>query len=158
MKRVAIISVAVMRTLPSSLWSPPARSRESASISLPGFIGLGTDVPRGVAEQWSRWCKHPRYFFSTHPHYERALARFDGPLRAVSFSDDWYAPRKNVDWLLAQYRAEQVEHEHLTPYQVGANAVGHFGFFSKRFAATLWPRVPAFVGQVLEPSSAHVAA
>ena len=119
---------------------------------MPGFMGLGTDVPRGVAEQWGRWCKDPRYFFSTHPHYQDALARFDRPLRALSFTDDWYAPRANVEWLLAQYRNAARVHEHLSPAQVGAEAVGHFGFFARRQGSALWPRVLAFVDDCLGAS------
>jgi predicted alpha/beta hydrolase len=125
---------------------------------LPGFVGLGADVPRGVAEQWSRWCKHPRYYFSTHPHYEALLARFERPIHAVSFSDDWYAPRKNVEWLLAHYRGARVTHEHLEPAQLGAQAIGHFGFFARSQSHALWPRVLAFVEAQVAPAPARTVA
>jgi predicted alpha/beta hydrolase len=126
---------------------------------LPGFVGLGSDVPRGVAEQWSRWCKHEDYYLSTHPQWGRESARFTGPIRAVSFSDDWYAPRKNVEWLLGRYTGARITHEHLDPAQVGAQAVGHFGFFGKSTSHALWPRVISFIEQELAPhKTRHVAA
>jgi predicted alpha/beta hydrolase len=78
----------------------------------------------------------------------------------VSFSDDWYAPRKNVEWLLAQYANAAKEHAHLEPYQVGAQAVGHFGFFARRQGPALWPRVLHFVEAALgrDAQKTHVAA
>lgn len=125
---------------------------------LPGWVGLGADIPRGVAEQWCAWCKAEHYYLSTHPHYARALADFSGPLHAVSFTDDWYAPLVNVRWLLERYRGALVTHEHLAPEELGAREVGHFGFFSSRFSTTLWPKVVAFAeriiaGEVIQPTS-----
>jgi predicted alpha/beta hydrolase len=117
---------------------------------LPGWVGLGADIPRGVAEQWAGWCKSEDYFLSTHPHYGRALAAFTQPLHAVSFTDDWYAPRRNVDWLLARYSQAELSHEHLAPRDLGVAEVGHFGFFSSRLGEKLWPRVNSFVDRVLQ--------
>jgi predicted alpha/beta hydrolase len=31
--------------------------------------------------------------------------------------------------------------QHLGPDEIGAPAIGHFGFFRKRFESALWPRV-----------------
>jgi predicted alpha/beta hydrolase len=120
---------------------------------LPGWVGLGADIPRGVAEQWCDWCKSEDYYLSTHPHYARALASFERPIHALSFTDDWYAPRANVDWLLGRYSRATVHHEHLSPRSLGASEVGHFGFFSSRMAAKLWPRVGAFVAEVMAARS-----
>lgn len=116
---------------------------------LPGFTGIGSDLPRGCAEQWATWCKSEQYFLSTHPEYAHALRRFDRPLHAVSFSDDWYAPRVNVEWLLGQYAGAQIHHEHVEPSDLGVQQVGHFGFFWSRHGEMLWPHVTGFVDSVL---------
>jgi len=116
---------------------------------LPGFIGLGCDVPRGCAEQWATWCKSDQYFLGTHPHYAQALSLYQGPLHAVSFTDDWYAPRVNVEWLLARYPRASTQHEHLEPSDLATEEIGHFGFFWRRHAEVLWPRVTRFVDAVI---------
>lgn len=120
---------------------------------LPGFTGVGTDLPRGCAEQWSTWCKSEHYFLSTHPHYAQALARFERPLQAVSFSDDWYAPRVNVEWLLERYPRASIHHDHLEPRDIASDQVGHFGFFWSRHGEQLWPRVSRFVDGIVEPQA-----
>lgn len=105
---------------------------------VPGWMGTGEDLPRGVAEEWARWCRHPDYLLR-----ESGAARREGfaavraPIRAYSFSDDGYAPRSAVDALLSLYAGAPREHLHLTPADVG-RPVGHFGFFREPFQALLW--------------------
>ena len=67
---------------------------------LPGRLGIGEDLPRGVAEEWARWCTHPDYLIAEHPDAAARFARFDRPTAFYSFTDDAFGPRRSVDALL----------------------------------------------------------
>jgi predicted alpha/beta hydrolase len=103
---------------------------------LPGVFGTKEDLPAGVAREWARWGRRPRYLFEDH--LEAGFARFRGPLLAYSFSDDTYAPQPAVESLLDAYTGADITHRHLTPADVGVPEIGHFGFFRERFRDTLW--------------------
>ena len=109
---------------------------------LPGYFGTKEDLPGGVAREWARWCRTPGYL---HGDRQRAYERFRGPLLAYSFDDDPYAPRTAVASLLAGYRNARAVHRHLSPADVGAPALGHFGFFRERFRGTLWAESAAWL-------------
>lgn len=101
--------------------------------------GNGEDVPAGVALDWARWCRHPRYVRS----YADAAGvkgydAFTRPIRAYAIDDDEFAPRKGVEDLLTLYPNARGEVRAVAPADVGAAKIGHFGFFRETFAATLW--------------------
>ena len=105
---------------------------------VPGWLGIGEDLPAGVAREWAAWGRRPRYLLDGFPERAARFARYCGPWRAYSISDDPYAPRAAVEALLAFYTRARVEHVHLTPAELGVEAIGHFGFFRERFRETLW--------------------
>jgi predicted alpha/beta hydrolase len=105
---------------------------------VPGFLGIGEDLPAGVALEWAAWGRRPHYLFDGFPERAARFARYGGPWRSYSISDDPYAPRAAVGALLAFYTGAQVEHVHVTPAELGVTAVGHFGFFRERFRESLW--------------------
>lgn len=89
-------------------------------------IGQGEDVPRGVALEWARWGRQPRYVRS-YADLRGGLGfeRYEGALRAVAFKDDAYAPPSAVESLLSLYpraRKELILHD---------GPAGHFGFFKQ---------------------------
>lgn len=93
-------------------------------------IGFGEDLPGGVAREWARWCRHPDYLVDREgrplrEHFEG----YRGRIRACVVADDWMAPRAAVEALMGFYRAAQVEIGTLAPADVGAKALGHFGYF-----------------------------
>lgn len=108
---------------------------------LPGQLGTGQHLPAGVAREWAAWCRHPDYLMRDDREARAAsFARVTAPILAYSFSDDPFAPRGAVDQLVSFYTAAPHERRHVTPAEAGA-AVGHFGFFRKKFADSLWPGV-----------------
>jgi len=112
---------------------------------LPGWAGLGEDLPSGVARQWARWCSSPDYMLSELPELERPLASYRGRVLALSFTDDDFAPRANVEWLNSKLKSAELVHRHLEPAAVGLPEVGHFGLFRKRSRQALWSLVAAFL-------------
>ena len=103
------------------------------------WLGFGEDLPAGVARDWSAWCRAPEYFGTWTGH-----AALQIPLLAYSFSDDWIAPRRAANALLARYEGAQRVHHHLAPADIGRTAVGHFGFFRSGFVPELWDDVGTF--------------
>jgi predicted alpha/beta hydrolase len=111
-----------------------------AAVAINGYLPMrrfrqGEDVPKGVAREWGEWGRHPRYV-RKYADLRGGLGfeRYSGPLRAVAFSDDGYAPKAAVEKLLELYpnaRKELILH---------AGPAGHFGFFKQ---ADLW-RDPIF--------------
>jgi predicted alpha/beta hydrolase len=98
------------------------------------------DLPRGVALQWARWCRHPEYIVD-----EQGSPMRDGhaniriPIFGLSFEDDEYIPKTAIDQLHGFYREASVERRHVEPQEVGARRIGHFGFFKPQFRNSLWP-------------------
>lgn len=106
---------------------------------LPGFLGIGEDVPKGVAREWAWWGRDPRYLLRDGGEARRrAYAELRLPILAVSLSDDDYAPPAAVDGLLAIYSGARAEHRRLSPADFGRTRVGHFGFFRSENGGPLW--------------------
>lgn len=100
-------------------------------------LGLGEDLPAGVARDWGLFCRHPHYLIGALDAYQ-AYARFNAPIRVYAPTDDSFAPRRAVEALLALYPSAKSELLPVAPRDVGAEAIGHFGFFRERFRDTLW--------------------
>ena len=95
------------------------------------------DLPLHVAWQWRRWCLHPDYVLSE-PGARAAFDRVKAPILSYSFADDPLITRAAVESLNGFYRNAALEHRHVAPADVGAEAIGHFGFFSERSRPNLW--------------------
>ena len=107
----------------------------------PGKLGVGEDLPEGVASEWARWGRSARFFLSDGISVD-GFERVRGELLSFSFSDDWYAPRAAVEWLHGLYSRATVFRRHFSPKTHGK--VGHFGFFRSAQQDTLWPLVSRF--------------
>ncbi|MCA9710021.1 MAG: alpha/beta fold hydrolase [Myxococcales bacterium] len=112
---------------------------------MPGWTGIGEDVPGPVARQWARWCLHPEYFLGELPWLYDQLADYPGRVRALSFTDDEFLPEANARWLLRRLRSASVEHLRTSPAAVELPQIGHFGFFRATAADRLWSAAVAFL-------------
>jgi predicted alpha/beta hydrolase len=111
-------------------------------------LGLGADLPAGVAREWARWCRTRGYLA---PYLGQSLpdhfGTFHGSILAYSSADDRMAPPEAVEALLRLYtHAGDVQRRHLDPQALGLPALGHFGFFRQENAG-LWPDVARWVLQ-----------
>jgi predicted alpha/beta hydrolase len=90
----------------------------------------GDDVPLGVAREWCKWGRDPRYVYSyAEPRGGLGYTAYTGPLRAYAIADDTYAPPTAVEHLLSLYKAARKE---LRTLQPDGRPIGHFGFFRRR--------------------------
>ena len=131
-------------------WPGPGRAGMwlATHVVLPGLskalgyfpaqrLGQGEDLPAGVATEWASWCRHPGYIvgaLDAGAQYRRLRM----PVRAVWLADDSYAPLPAVKALLGFYPSSPAEIVEVHPRLVGAEKIGHFGFFRDRFRDTLW--------------------
>ncbi len=132
--------------LMASLWYAVVPGVSYTLGYLPGALGVGADLPKGVALEWARWNRSRNYFLEhgiTRDGYERLKI----PIFAYSFSDDSYAPSAAVDALHSLYSSARLERRHVLPADVGAQRVGHFGFFRDTFRNSLWQQLGEFVFQ-----------
>ena len=104
---------------------------------------VGTaDLPGGVARSWARWGRSRHYVCDSRgsplrPH--NADVAF--PVRWMSFTDDPIAPFDAVEALRPYYPNADVERLHLAPGDLGAAAIGHFGFFRKSMPRRAWDEI-----------------
>ena len=131
------------------LWRALVPTLTASFGYLPGQAGLGEDLPRGVAEEWARWCSHPDYLMSDYPEARERFARFDKPMLFYSFDDDPIAPQRAVEALIARLSGAQLEHHAISPRAFHNEPIGHFGFFRPRFEQTLWLEAVRFFTSVL---------
>ena len=100
------------------------------------------DVPSGVMREWRRWCLHREYVVGVGGEAVRTQFRqFSAPMLALHFSDDEMMSDRSFETLLALYENAPIESRRITPQDVGARRIGHFGFFREQFSASLWAQV-----------------
>jgi predicted alpha/beta hydrolase len=106
---------------------------------LPGWIGLGEDLPKYVFLEWAGWVAKPRYFFDDETLAElQNFPRYRGAIRAIGLDDDPWATPRAIDLLLSGYTGARTEHIQIAPRDIGAAKIGHFGFFRPDHRETLW--------------------
>jgi len=105
---------------------------------LPAKI-LGEDLPKGISLEWARWSQIPNYLFGDDQLPSRYnVAQFRAPILAYSFEDDKWASPEAVDNLMTFYSNSYILRRHVSPADLAAPFVGHFGFFKPKFRETLW--------------------
>lgn len=105
---------------------------------LPGWTGMGEDVPGPALLEWASWLRSPGYLLD---HVDGASARFarvQAPVSFLGFTDDDYAPPRGVQAIAACLPASHTTTRILAPRDVGLGAIGHFGFFRPHDASVLW--------------------
>jgi predicted alpha/beta hydrolase len=105
---------------------------------MPGWTGLGEDLPKGVFLEWVRWVMSPRYLFDSRLAALRNFPRYHGALRALCLSDDPWATRPAIELLCSGFSAIKPDIVEVTPADIGAARIGHFGFFRHEHRDTLW--------------------
>jgi len=127
-----------------------------ASLPLAGYfpgraLRMIGDVPAGVMRQWRSWCLNPDYMFGVLPPAVRA--RYAGlklPILSLSFADDEYLSQRNIESLHGFYSGAAREMRRIAPQEIGVPAIGHFGFFRRRFEPLLWPRAGDWLDRQVE--------
>lgn len=109
-------------------------------------LGLGEDLPGMFAMQWAQ--RRSPELRPTRAHAKRVhsfldrCAALQRSALLVTVSDDAFATTAGVQHLMAYYpRLLPLHYLSFTPADAGVTRIGHFGFFSRRTGAPLWPRL-----------------
>ena len=106
------------------------------------------DLPRGVVEQWRRWCLHPEYLVGVEGTTVREqFAALTTPMLSLSFTDDEMMSAISTDTLHRFYANAPIEHRRIAPQEIGQRRIGHFGFFRPTFRDTLWPLIAQWIAE-----------
>ena len=99
------------------------------------WFGSAEDIPKGVALQWSRWCRHPDYLLGDTTLPLERISQFQAPVLAYSFADDDWGTSRSVDFMMGAY--PNLTRRHVIPDENGIKSIGHFGYFRPQ-SETLW--------------------
>jgi predicted alpha/beta hydrolase len=113
---------------------------------VPGWAGMGEDLPAGVASQWRERCLTPTYFEPemierVRHNLEQSPARF---LSVALTDDDYINPAATADFN-QYFRAGQLDFRTITPAELNQRSVGHFKPFRPAAGRALWPIIAEFL-------------
>lgn len=119
------------------------------SIWLAGYfpgkrLGMVGDLPRGVAQQWRKWCLDASYLGAEGPTVRAQVADVKIPITALSMQDDEMMTLRGTKALFSLYESAPLDVQRLRPKELGVRRIGHFGFFRESMQEKLWPMVPAW--------------
>ena len=89
-------------------------------------LGAGEDLPKGVALEWSRWCRSPGYLLDDESLPLERYKGFAAPILAYSIADDNWGTKQAVDNMMSAY--PDVIRKHLLPAAYGIDQLGHRAF------------------------------
>jgi predicted alpha/beta hydrolase len=115
------------------------------------WFGSAEDIPKGVALQWSRWCRQPGYLLSDTTLPLERIRQFQAPILAYSFADDDWGTSRSVDAMMGAY--PNLTRRHVIPAESGITSIGHFGFFRPQCEG-LWREALQWLEATVPPSEA----
>ena len=109
---------------------------------LPGWsLGAQTPLPKGVAEEWRKWGLHKDGAIQGVPELQEMYSRVTGYIHFLNIGDDKIlAPRNATEQLMWRYFSARTSLESIFPEDIGAEEIGHFGFFRSEFKDALWDK------------------
>jgi len=114
-------------------------------IALKGYVPTGggwagLPLPRGIYEEWRRWCLRPDHFRPDLSTYlaDNCFSEIRAPLLTIGFTDDPIATRRTIEELNRFFPNAQRESRWYSPADAGVKRIGHEGFFSSKHRETLW--------------------
>jgi predicted alpha/beta hydrolase len=91
------------------------------------WFGPSEDLPKGVALEWTHWCRNRLYLLGDNTLPLHRYASFKAPVLAYSIDDDNWGTTAAVDAMMSAY--PNVGRRRLEPAAHGLRSLGHFGYF-----------------------------
>lgn len=102
-------------------------------------LGMGENLPAGVALEWASWGRDPKYILGDNRLTTKENFKlFKAPIRFYCVAHDVFGPEKAIDELMSFYENASSTKILLNKEKVKASRFGHFDFFREKFKATLW--------------------
>ena len=96
------------------------------------------NIPKNVAEEWAKWCRNPNYLFDYISEDKTFFNKIKCKITSVSFDDDFFAPKKSVDWLSGKFKNAELKRKHFFPSDFNVSKIGHFDVFKSDFKNSIW--------------------
>lgn len=128
---------------PMRWWLPPSVRFLQWLAHRRGFLpgrrlGFGGNEAVGVITDWVRTALRGRYAAAgLEVDIEQALSAYNGDVRAMTFSDDWMAPRSSLRFLLSKLVLASANQAHFGASRLGAPA-DHFTWMKQPDAVAAW--------------------
>jgi predicted alpha/beta hydrolase len=106
-------------------------------------LGLMEDLPKQIVLDWRNWCSVPEYFFNEKYYANSAQKGFfedlTFPIQVYWTNDDPISNARSVPMFWQHVKSsEGIKIYCVKPVEIGEKAIGHFGFFRKKYKNTLW--------------------
>lgn len=96
------------------------------------------NLPKNIAKQWAKWCRNPNYLFDYFSEDKTFFSKIKCEITSVSFDDDFFAPKKSVDWLSGKFKNAVLKRKHFFPSDFNVSKIGHFDAFKSDFKNNIW--------------------
>lgn len=111
------------------------------------LLGMGEDLPKGVYQDWRRWCGSPLYFFDDpDADFSERFAQVKVPVVGVNSVDDAWAPPASARAFLSHY--PNVTCVTVKPFDVGAQSIGHLAYV-RPACRSLWRELGVWIEERL---------
>lgn len=108
---------------------------------VPGKLGIGHDLPKGVALDWRNWSTNRDYLFSDNTLINTYYHQYRGNIHSVGFSDDvGFSPTRTIHDLMKRFPKATKQIKIFKPKELGLKKIGHFGFF-KSDNHLIWEKI-----------------
>ena len=146
------------RALVWALWHLLVPTFTTAFGYMPAsLLGLGVDLPSGVARDWARWGKREDYYVSELGD-SPGFTSIDVPWAAFIARDDEVATPENALPNLACYPNAEIEITWMEPSDYSLDKLGHIDFFSRKRQIAWAPVAEWFESQCPEHREEHTEA
>ncbi len=110
-------------------------------------MGLGEDLPKGVYEDWGRWCARPDYYHGDpSATFTKNIAHIEAPIVAVNSTDDAWAPPRSAAAFFQPFKTALLRT--IRPQDAGRKHIGHMAYVRPACSA-LWEDMGRFVDERL---------
>lgn len=104
-------------------------------------LNMVGNLPKGVIEQWRRWCLHPEYLMGVEgPDLRAQFENFRTPITSISFTDDEMMSERSISSLHSFYTGAPKKMLRFSPAELNRKRIGHFGFFRSE-QKELWEKL-----------------
>lgn len=101
-------------------------------------FGKMENLPKNITEEWAKWCRSSNYLFAGVSSDDLYFDRIKCELTSISIEDDFFAPKKSVEWMTERFSGALVKRLHFFPVSFKAVKIGHFSLFTEKFKDSIW--------------------
>ena len=113
-------------------------------------FGMGEDLPAGAAKDLWNWCwgNYTHSEIMERNKIKNYYHDIKKPIMAYFIEDDSVTTARTIPMFRADFSSALLDIEIIKPSGIGAEKIGHYGFFSERLKDRLWNRPLDWIGKL----------